>query len=92
MKERGMQNTDLRPAFLLVAQCQHSIAHKERNDPETLESASSRFVHMLEWLRETYGSNTPVLDAISQAGNQQSLWPVEEDIKPNLSKPLGILS
>ncbi|KAL5528206.1 hypothetical protein ACEPAF_7342 [Sanghuangporus sanghuang] len=70
MRERGMEKSDLRPALLLMAQCHYSIAKQEMHEPDSKESSSRHFVLLLDWLRETYGPFTPVLDAIAQSANR----------------------
>ena len=65
-----MDNANLRPALLLMAQCHHSLAHQNRGDPEFKEGSDQHFVKLLDWLRETYGPNTPTMDAILQSSER----------------------
>lgn len=80
-----MEKSDLRPALLLMAQCHYNIAKLERREPDSLESSNRHFVLLLDWLRETYGPNTPVLDAIAQSG-LESPWSTEKQSMPIFSQ------
>ncbi|KLO19563.1 hypothetical protein SCHPADRAFT_898841 [Schizopora paradoxa] len=61
MRTRGYGNSDLKPAFLALAQCNYDIAKRRvKNDRslDTEEAAHERFLSTLEWLRQTYGTNS----------------------------------
>lgn len=79
MREGGVEKADLRPALLLMAQCHYSIAKQEMQEPDSLEASSRHFVLLLDWLRETYGPFTPVLDAIAQSANRDPTWSSHEE-------------
>ncbi|EJD03226.1 uncharacterized protein FOMMEDRAFT_168253 [Fomitiporia mediterranea MF3/22] len=82
MRDRGMDKADLRPALLLMAQCHHSIGKQERREPDSLEDSNKHFNLLLGWLRETYGPNTPAVDAIAQSAGFSNPWTTEKDNRP----------
>ena len=90
MRERGMDKANLRPALLLMAQCHHSLAQQNRDEPEGKEGSDRHFVVLLDWLRETYGPNTPAMDAILQSGSRAPYAPqngaIDELRSPTLDR------
>lgn len=95
MRDRGMDKTTLRPALLLKAQCHHSLGHLNKGVPETKEGSDQHFVKVLDWLRESYGPNTPAMDSILQAGSRSSFTSengdyVARDPTDPFSKPPGL--
>lgn len=78
MRDRGMARSELRPALLLMAQCHYSLGKQEKQELDSLDASNKHFVLLLDWLRETYGPNTPAMDAIAQSG-LRSPWTVEKD-------------
>ncbi len=59
MKARGCKDSDLKPAFLIIAQCNYDIAKQRAREPRDSEEAShERFLSTLEWLRQAYGTHS----------------------------------
>lgn len=84
MAKRGMDKPDLKPALLLMAQCHYSIAKEQgkMTDDDGQNAADKYFVTLLDWLRQTYGSNTPAVGAIVRAQAQLGLGYPNVDSKP----------
>lgn len=84
MAKRGMEKSDLRPALLLMAQCHYSIAKEEgKMTGDEREASNKYFVTLLDWLRQTYGPNTPAVSAIARAQMQSARnGTTGNDLKP----------
>lgn len=61
-----MQKADLKPAHLMLVQCHYEVAKKHEKEPGEVSNAVSNehFVSLVDWLRQTYGSNESLLHAI----------------------------